>query len=473
MVFPVTATRRRRWPFLLLAVVCLVAATVVAGALWLRDDSGYPDAWDPRVEEYADFAEKERGLNFEHPIHVDFLPEAEFKEQVTSDEEDLTDEEREDIEQSTGVFRALGLIEGEFDLFESVNQLKGSGVVGYYSYEDERIRIRGTELTPSVESTLVHELTHALQDQHFDLGKHHEELEEADDSAASSAYTALVEGDARRIQAAWRENLSEEEQETLWESEAEQGEQVKSDSAGAPEVLETLMAAPYVFGEALLWIAVEEGGDEAVDDLFMSPPTTDEHQLDPWTLIDGEDQPLDVPEPTLAEGEEEFDDGSFGAIWWLLLLSERIPAEKALTAVDGWGGDAYLAFERDGVSCVRIHYEAETGSDLDQMEQALDAWTSRQPDGPASVRLEGSMLVFESCDPGADVDPVATGGSQAAVRLAIGRTYLSGHLIDAGLAQLAARCAADRMVREFTAKELGSSDTDPARVRQVMGPCLA
>jgi uncharacterized protein YjaZ len=95
--------------------------------------------------------------------------------------------------------------------------------------------VRGTELTPSVESTLVHELTHALQFQHFDLGKHHEELEEADDSAASSAYTALVEGDARRIQAAWRENLSEEEQEALWESEAEQGERVKSDSGWRPQ----------------------------------------------------------------------------------------------------------------------------------------------------------------------------------------------------------------------------------------------
>ena len=37
-------------------------------------------------------------------------------------------------------------------------------------------RVRGTELTPAVESTLVHELTHALQDQNFDLGKRFEDL---------------------------------------------------------------------------------------------------------------------------------------------------------------------------------------------------------------------------------------------------------------------------------------------------------
>jgi hypothetical protein len=38
------------------------------------------------------------------------------------------------------------------------------------------------------------------------------------------------------------------------------------------------------------------------------------------------------------------------------------------------------------------------------------------------------------------------------------------------LEPLAARCAADRLVREFTADELGSPAIDPARVQQVMAP---
>ena len=33
----------------------------------------------------------------------------------------------------------------------------------------------------------MHELTHALQDQNFDLGKRYEELEEADDANSSAA----------------------------------------------------------------------------------------------------------------------------------------------------------------------------------------------------------------------------------------------------------------------------------------------
>ena len=110
------------------------------------------------------------------------------------------------------MFRALGLIEGDVDLFDKFNELQGKGTIGFYSYEDERIRIRGTELTPAVESTLVHELTHALQDQNFDLGKRFEELDKADDansSAASDGFDALVEGDARRIEDKWRASLSD------------------------------------------------------------------------------------------------------------------------------------------------------------------------------------------------------------------------------------------------------------------------
>ena len=61
-----------------------------------------------------------------------------------------------------------------------------------------------------MQSTLVHELTHVLQDQHFDLEAKTKEVE--DDSAASSASDALVEGDARRIESEWRNSLAQEAQ---------------------------------------------------------------------------------------------------------------------------------------------------------------------------------------------------------------------------------------------------------------------
>ena len=72
-----------------------------------------------------------------------------------------------DIRRYTSLLRALGLVTGKVDLLGATNEANGAGTLAYYSFEDKQITIRGQRLTPAVRSTLVHELTHALQDQHF------------------------------------------------------------------------------------------------------------------------------------------------------------------------------------------------------------------------------------------------------------------------------------------------------------------
>jgi hypothetical protein len=472
MLLDEPTTPRRRWlPVVAVVLVLLAGAGVVYGVLVRDTGPPHPDSWDPRVAPLAEVVAKERGLDFEYPVYVDFLDEEKFTEKVTADDEDLTDEDRKEIEQATGLLRALGLIEGDLDLFETSNELRGAGVVGYYSFEDERIRVRGTEMTPAVRSTLVHELTHVLQDQHFDLETKTAKVE--DDSAASSGLDALIEGDARRIEQEWRDGLSEEER-----TEVEEDLEARSDGydeeaaeIDIPEVLTTMMSSPYSLGEALLAVAVQEGGDRAVDALFERPPTTDEHALDPWTLVQDHAVAIDVDEPELAEGEESFDDGPFGAVMWLLVLAERIPVKEALTAADGWGGDAYVAFEREGTACVRIDYRGDTRQDVGQMKRALTSWVRRLPEAEASVRRKGTLLRFESCDPGPQAAGVATQSSQEAVTLALSRTYLSLNLGKAGLETPLARCAADRLIREFTLEELNDPTIDRERVQAVMAPC--
>lgn len=461
---------RHAWPFILLAVALLAAAATVYVVVIRDHGPPHPDTWDKRVQEYVDVVEDERGLDFEHPVYVDFLSEADFEKKVTADDADLTDEDRKEIEQFTGMFRALGMLEGDVDLFDKVNKLNGAGIVGYYSYEDERIRVRGKELTPAVQSTLVHELTHALQDQHFDLEAMRERVE--DDSSASSALDALIEGDARRIETEWRDGLSDAERKALDKDQKSQLDGAKPELTKVPEILTTMMQAPYALGEGMLAVAVEEGGDDEVDELFARPPTTDEHLLDPWTLVVDHAVALPVETPALAKGEEKFDDGAFGAVGWLLLLAERIPVEEALTAADGWGGDAYVAYEKKDTSCVRIEYHGDTPEDVGQMQRALRSWIAKAPRSPAGVKVEGSRLIFQSCDPGPKARKVATGSSEEALTLALSRTYLSAQIAKTGATPERARCGADRLVRELTLKQLGDPKIDPALVRRIIAPCL-
>ena len=322
------------------------------------------------------------------------------------------------------MLRALGLLEGDVDLFDQVNDLNSAGIVGYYSYEDERIRVRGKELTPAVQSTLVHELTHALQDQHFDLEKMKKNAE--DDSSAASSLDALIEGDARRIETEWRQGLGTAEQKALDKDTKAQSDGAQSALSKVPEVMQTLISAPYVFGEAMLAVATEEGGDGAVDDLFENPPTTDEHQLDPWTLIADHSVPIPVDTPKLDAGEKEFDDGPFGSVAWLLLLAERIPVEQALTAADGWGGDAYVAYEKNDRSlrADRLPRGHRGGRHADAGRPARMGGQGAEEPGQ---RLRGRLRACcsQSCDPGPKAKHVATESSEEAVALALSRTYLS------------------------------------------------
>ncbi len=368
----------------LLLVVALSAAGLVGSAVVRGDgagggevggdDSSDANPWPAELRPYVDIVEDERDLDFEHPVPVEFLSPADFRRDVTAEKEDLSDDEREEIKQATSMLRAVGLIEGKLDLFEASNDLAGAGVIGYYSYKDEKIRIRGATLTAAAKSTLVHELTHALQDQHFDLGKRQKQYEKDDDSAGGTAFDALVEGDASRIETAYRESLSDDERAELDEEEASRTETYEENITEIPEILQTFAGAPYALGEAMLDLAIAIDGNDAVDALFRDPPTTEEHLLDPWTLLEDDDAALDVRKPKLPAGKKELDSGPFGALTWFLLLAERLPLADAFDAADGWGGDSYIAFERAGGTCVRINDISDSAADRVQMQDALHAW---------------------------------------------------------------------------------------------------
>jgi hypothetical protein len=203
--------------------VLLIAG--VGASMVLGGDDGHPSEWDPRVTDLVAFVEDERELDFAHPVYVDFLTPEEYSNATRADETDLTDEDRDSLEDSEAVLRALGLVSGDVDLFESSNELNDSGTLAYYDNSTGRITVRGTEMTLDLEVTLVHELTHALQDQHFDLGR----LRDLDTTGESTAFRAVVEGDASLVEERFVATLDDADLEEYESTLAEQIEEVPFD----------------------------------------------------------------------------------------------------------------------------------------------------------------------------------------------------------------------------------------------------
>ena len=75
----------------------VVALLVLGGGSWAMGEwqpfaYDWPDEWDPRVADLADYVERHAEFEFENPVRSRFLPDKEFEKLVTDDEEDLTDE---------------------------------------------------------------------------------------------------------------------------------------------------------------------------------------------------------------------------------------------------------------------------------------------------------------------------------------------------------------------------------------------
>lgn len=450
-----------RWAAVVTAIAAagVLAAGLVSVALVGPSDlATHPDAWDPRVAALAAFVEEERGLRFENPVFVDFLPEDEFRSEVTASEGDLTVEDRADIEQGVRLLRATGLVTGDFDLLESTNQLSGEGVLAYYDPDRERITVRGTELTVGKQLTLVHELTHALQDQRFDLSR----LGMLDTDGENVALLTLVEGDAIRTETAWADQLPDVERRAL---EGESVEEVaEADISGVPGPLLALFSAPYALGGPLVDAVMEERGRQGIDAALRDPPTSEEHLLDPFTYLDG-DEPVPVAAPSIEEGDILVESGDFGALTWYLVLAEHLDPRQALGAVDGWGGSSFTTFERGGRTCVRSAFRGDTPIDTDEMAAALDAWVQTVPGNRASVSRPEAVVQLETCDPGTDGPAAPEGGAGDALIYPVTRTYFALNAMQSGAPRPVARCVAAAFVRGFTVEELLTLDTattDPA-----------
>lgn len=348
------------------------------------------------VERLSAFVEAQRGLEFIEEVDVSVIGDDEFEELLLEDfEEDVGD-----LEILQRLLAALGLLEPGADVVDGMVDLLGAGVLGFYDTEQERLVVRGTELTPLVRMTLVHELVHALDDQWFEL--YRPEYVDRDDEI-SFGFVSVVEGSAQVVEQAWMDSLSSDEMQELM---TEQAQMVMGmDLDGVPWVLVELIAAPYEAGLAFAQELISVGGWELIDEAFEEPPTTSSQVLHPDRYLS--DMEAVEVEPPPAEGEV-FDEGAFGEMSLRLVLESAVSPSDATTAASGWRGDAMVAWEDDeGTDCVRVDTETSNPVDRDQLASALEDYAEGRPSVEVEL-LDELSVRFTAC-----TDDAASGAESA------------------------------------------------------------
>ena len=410
------------------------------------------------MTKYVRFVERHRKLTFDHPVPVKFLAGKAFVKAYQGDPE-VTKQDRAEAEGYAGQLRALGLIQGPVDLIQSQRDLDAADVVGFYDQHEHTLFVRGEDLgATDVRVTLVHELTHALQDQQFDLGALDRQVET---SGESFAQTALVEGDATSVENEYVASLPRAEQDAYDASFDDQTPQPDAPSTQhVPPVLELLESAPYIFGPQYLDTLKAEGGLAQVDTAFRDPPQSEEEIIDAVAAKHG-GRPLAVAVPKLGKGEER--DGAaddFGALSLYLVLASRLPPATALRAAEGWGGDRYVAFARgaDRHECVRVAFRGDSGADTDQIATALDQWAASLPAGAATIRRAGGVPTLTACDTEGTTAPDQP-TLDTAVATLTNRNELVRELVDHQAPVADALCVADMLVFDPEVEPLFSKQT--------------
>jgi hypothetical protein len=263
------------------------------------------------------------------------------------------------------------------------------GVVGYYDQESKELRVRAGQVTPYVRTVIVHELTHALDDQRFDLNR--PQYDSADDEIGFG-FVALAEGNARHVENAYRDSMSAADQASA------AAEELKLGAAGAGVLaklnlsLLQLEYAPYDLGERFVDAVIAKGGQSALDKVFTDPPTTSEQVIDPTKYFAKE--PRRTVNAPKADAEP-FKTGVFGQIVLQMMLGSANTARVAETAASGWAGDWFVAWNESNRSCLRVDFVMDSAKDTTELRDALNKWAQSRPS--AKVSNAGDAVELTTC----------------------------------------------------------------------------
>jgi len=403
------------------------------------------DQWPAEVQPLVAFVEQHRGGNFDHPVPISYLDDADYQAAILAEDEEPTPEDLADQATWEGQLRALGLLDSNFDLDAATDQLYGEGTLAFYDPEANEIKVLGTDLDVAHRVTLVHELTHAWQDQHDFL----DQMDDLDDTQAFTLQ-ALAEGDAMRIEDEYIDTLSSSEQDDYNSQSSAQADE--SDLSGIPDTLVALFGSPYNLGGPYVKVLDDQGGNDEIDAAMADPPPAEADLMVLRRYLDGV-QPVPVDEPTVPAGAERLDGAPFGATGWIMTLGERIDPRDALDLVDRWAGDQSVVYRQDGRICTAAAYRGLTPADTDLAATRIGTWAQAMPAHGASVERTGDVAVLRSCEAPAGEEDVV-GRAQTSLDYPAIRTEIAWEVLDGGSGLDDAICFADAVVDNLTVQDV-------------------
>lgn len=297
--------------------------------------------------------EKLRGLAFRAPVSVRIQDRLAIRSYVRTalDEEELRKARRRYV--------ALGLIDPALNVRELIESLMEEELVGYYDPKRKMLAIR-EDVASSLanakhniddeqwKATVVHELVHALQDQHLGLSN---AMEKARTTDEENAFGAVVEGDATLAMLGY---LAEGQGSSLAAVVTAPDQLAIALRSGRMQPEGKLAHAPAIVREPLLFryrdgalFAAQlyaDGGWKQIDQAHATPPKSTMTVRSPRRFLDHAQEPTLPALPNLEHhGCAQLDDDVLGSLEVATALADAPRTADVLA--HAWRGDRYVILD--------------------------------------------------------------------------------------------------------------------------------
>jgi hypothetical protein len=242
-------------------------------------------------------------------------------------------------------------------------------VAGFYDFTGNRIiLVKGkspqgalgemesffTHSDTAHEMLLAHELTHALQNQHFDIHKKLEQIRDNEDRKL--ALKSVAEGDATLASYGYVQGgLSASTIGDLVSRLGAMPKHFNEESPDTPAALRASMIFQYVDGTRFVGEAYKHGGWKAVNALYAKPPLSTRQVMNPALYFKHPEPPVKI---TVAgwnralTGWREMSRNTYGELMLRVILKRNPSARAQVALARGWRGDRMVVLEKGGALTV-------------------------------------------------------------------------------------------------------------------------
>jgi len=397
------------------------------------------------------------GLKLHHAVPCDFISKDKVNEFLRKRVKDVASPEELRAEELT--LRKFGLVPPDFNLADSTVDLLTEQAAAFYDYDKKKLFITETTSSDNQEPVLAHELSHAIADQNFNLGKYIRQGSKSDDG--STARLAVMEGQATWLMS---EYLARRLGQSLKSSPALVRMMSRiSESTGnypvfdqAPLYLRLTLVFPYTQGMLFQNDVIQRYGDEGFAEVFRHAPVSTQQVMHPQKYFEHVEPTLPaLPVPHLPSGYKGLVSGTLGELDHQVLLEQFVGKARADELAPHWRGSAFelrenkkesrlvllYAVEWDGEQSAQDYFDAyrealaKKWKSIEIQSEAAGALAGTGDDGRFELRRSGVLVTsVEGLPPAVNSKNVASLASRRSGLIrAFGALLIRAHLAPPGV----------------------------------------